>query len=45
MDELMEKFKDLSKPVANEAVKVISDTQELLGNGSLTAMGELILSN
>jgi len=38
MDELMEKFKDLSKPVANEAVKVISDTQELLGNGSLTAM-------
>jgi len=38
MDELMKRFKDLTKPVANEAVKVISDTQELLGNGSLTVM-------
>ena len=39
MKELMSRFKDLPKEVAAEAVTIISETQELLGNGSLIVMG------
>ena len=39
MKELMSNFKDLDKDVAAQAVNIISETQELLGNGSLLVMG------
>jgi len=39
MKQLMSNFKDLDKEVASQAVNIISETQELLGNGSLLVMG------
>ena len=42
MKQLMSNFKDLDKEVASQAVNIISETQELLGNGSLLVMGNKI---
>ena len=39
MDLLMEKFQQLSLEDKNEAAKIITTTQELLGNGTLLVLG------
>ena len=44
MKQLMSNFKDLDKEVASQAVNIISETQELLGNGSLLVMGKMSLT-
>jgi len=40
MDILMKRYKSLPPNISDQAVTVITRTQELLGNGSLRILGE-----